>query len=84
MAVVAAIAEMPQIKASESLVRFAVLAENEQVRKGAAEALKSRDIFSFVPMLLAGLSNPIEISFQTFMGEGGIFGDRLSLVPRRP
>ena len=30
-------------------------------------------------MLLAGLSNPIEISFQTFMGEGGIFGDRLSL-----
>jgi hypothetical protein len=83
-AVVAAIAEMPQIKASESLVRFAVLAENEQVRKAAAEALKSRDLFSFVPMLLAGLSNPIEISFQTFMGEGGIFGDRLSLYREGP
>jgi hypothetical protein len=78
-AAVKTIAAMPEIKASESLVRFAVLAENEEVRKVAAEALKSRDVFSYVPMLLAGLSNPIEISFQTFTGEGGIFGERLNL-----
>ncbi|HEY4308151.1 MAG TPA: polymorphic toxin-type HINT domain-containing protein [Pirellulales bacterium] len=78
-AVTSTIDAMPQPKASESLVRFAVLAENEQVRKAAAQALKTRDMFSFVPMLLSGLSNPIEISFQTFAGEGGIFGDRLTL-----
>ncbi len=83
-AAVKAIAAMPEVKASESLVRFAVLAENEQVRKAAAEALKPRDVFSFVPMLLAGLSNPIEISFQSFAGEGGIFGERLTLYREGP
>ncbi|HVU90012.1 MAG TPA: polymorphic toxin-type HINT domain-containing protein [Pirellulales bacterium] len=83
-AAVKVIAAMPEIKASESLVRFAVLAENEEVRQAAAEALRSRDVFSYVPMLLAGLSNPIEISFQSFAGEGGIFGERLTLYREGP
>jgi len=83
-AAIAGIAAMPEVKASESLVRFAVQAENEQVRQAAAEALKSRDVFSYVPMLLAGLSNPIEISFQTFVTPGGMFGERLTLYREGP
>ena len=83
-AAIAGIAAIPEVKASESLVRFAVQAENEQVRQAAAEALKSRDIFSYVPMLLAGLSNPIEISFQTFVTPGGLFGERLTLYREGP
>ena len=41
-AAVKTIAAMPEIKASESLVRFAVLAENEEVRKSAAAAPQTR------------------------------------------
>ena len=46
--------------ATESLVRFAVLHDQERVRHAAADSLKNREPHSFVPLLLAGLALPIQ------------------------
>ena len=81
---VAAIAGMKQQAATDSLVRHAVLAPHEEVRKAAAEALRPRSVFSYVPILLSSMNTPIEISFQAFSYDGGAFGERLQLFREGP
>ena len=83
-AAIAALAAMPQQAATDSLVRHALLARHEEVRQAAAEALKPRDVFTYVPLLLAGMNTPIEVSFQVYGYEGGAFGERLSLYREGP
>jgi Pretoxin HINT domain len=78
-AAIAALAAMPQQQATDSLVRHAVLARHEEVRKAAAEGLRSRDAFSYIPVLLSAMHSPIEINFQFGMVEGGALQERLSL-----
>ncbi len=83
-AAVMSIAAMKGQAATDSLVRHAVLAAHEEVRQAAAEALKSRDIFTYVPLLLGAMNTPIEINFQVFANEGGAFGEQLSLFREGP
>lgn len=49
--------------ATISLVRHAVLGDSPAVREAASERLKTRPLFSFVPVLMGTLATPIEFSF---------------------
>jgi hypothetical protein len=70
-AVVALIGKFDTQPATESLVRLAVLHQHEPVRKAAAETLKSREPGEFAPLLLAGLTMPIEYRLsQTYAADG--------------
>jgi hypothetical protein len=60
LAVVEALDVMPDQAAAESLVRHAVFAPLEDVRGAAIDALKNRVLHDYVPLLLSGLSMPIE------------------------
>ncbi|MEX2140858.1 MAG: polymorphic toxin-type HINT domain-containing protein [Pirellulales bacterium] len=60
LAAVAAISNLETQPATESLVRFAVLHRRDTVRETAGLALARRDLHTFVPLLLAGLTMPIE------------------------
>lgn len=66
---VAAVANMPEQAATESLVRHAVLSPWHEVRQSAAEALRPRSLYSYAPLLLAGLEAPVEAQFA-FVQEG--------------
>ncbi len=57
--IVTALQAMPQQSATEALLRQAVLHRAVQVRDAAAEALTSRSLPDFVPILLAGLRGKI-------------------------
>jgi hypothetical protein len=70
-AVVALIGKFGTQPATESLVRLAVLHEHEPVRTAAAEALKSREPREFAPLLLAGLTMPIEYRLTQSYDEDG-------------
>jgi len=64
LAFVQALAKMPAIAATESLVRYAVFSPVTDVRKAAIENLNPRPQHDYVPLLLSGLAMPIESSFQ--------------------
>ena len=78
-AAVDALIAMPQQAATDSLVRFALLAKHEGMRDTAAAALKGRDPFTFVPFLLSQMQMPIEVSFT-----GSPFHSRLTLFREGP
>lgn len=59
-AFVEALGKMPAQAATESLVRHAVFAADGNARNAATENLKHRDQHDYVPILLSGLSMPIE------------------------
>ena len=80
-AVVASLAAIQSQEATDSLVRHAVLANHEDVRKAAADALKARDLFTYMPMLLSEMNMPIEVTFQMFGYEGGAFRRTLVAIP---
>jgi hypothetical protein len=69
--VVAVIRKFDTQPATESLVRFAVLHDQEQVRHAAADSLKTREPHSFVPLLLAGLATPIQYNAKIVENERG-------------
>ncbi len=84
VAAIGALAFMPQQAATDSLVRHAIFAKHEEVRKAAAGALKPRDVFTYVPMLLASMNTPIEISFQYGVTEGGSLREAPVSLSRGP
>jgi hypothetical protein len=61
--VVDVLGAMPKQPATESLVRHAVFHPAEEVRAAAIEPLKSRPMYTFVPMLLSGMATLIEGEF---------------------
>jgi hypothetical protein len=63
-AFVDALGEMPEQAATESLVRHGVLSRFGDVRHEAAELLHERPLHNFVPLLLEGLSAPIESTYS--------------------
>ncbi len=72
--VVEAARRMPQQAATDFLLRQAVLSPDSRVARGAIEALKTRDAYSYLPQLLSGLALPIEhSSFVTSHGAGVSF-----------
>lgn len=59
-----ALGKMPAQPATESLARHAVFAPDDSERTSAVTKLKLRDQHDYVPLLLGGLSMPIESTFS--------------------
>jgi hypothetical protein len=59
----ATVAAMPGQSATDSLIRHAVLSDDETVRQAAATSLQSRPIFAYVPTLVAGLETLVQVQF---------------------
>lgn len=57
--------------ATESLIRHAVFSEFNAVRAAAAEALRKRPKYNYIPILIAGLVAPLEIEVEYPYGNGG-------------
>lgn len=62
LAAIAALSEMPEHDATLCLLEAALWASHEEIRTSAATALKYRELTDFVPILMAGLAEPIELS----------------------
>ena len=60
---IALLDRLPQQRATYSLTGHAVLAPQSEARSLAADELKGRPLHDFVPILLAGLANPIEFGY---------------------
>jgi hypothetical protein len=71
LAFVAALASMPQHDATLGLLNHAVYAEDEAVRKAAAEGLKSRPQTDYVPLLMAALRTPIDVEVDVLTTPDG-------------
>jgi len=82
--VVAILETMPSQPATISLAKHAVLSQWPEVRKRAAFALKSRDLFAYAPPLLEQIAMPIEMNFEIFDRYGGAVGHRLELFQEGP
>lgn len=59
-----ALAEMPSYEATVSLVRHAVLADDDSLRATAITNLADRPLHEYVPLLIDGLATPIESRFD--------------------
>jgi len=71
LAVIDALANMPDQAATESLVRHAIVPPGNKVRALATAKLKLRAQADYVPLLLSGLGMPIESSFSVTTDTGG-------------
>jgi pretoxin HINT domain-containing protein len=71
LAVVGRLDALPGQEATESLVRHAVLTQSEAVRNVAAEALKKRPKYNFIPLLLNALVAPMEMVVEYPYGNTG-------------
>ena len=74
-AVVETVARMEGDKAAEVLARVAIDSDDEYVREQAATALQSRSHHSYVPVLLARLGTPIELSVSVTVEPGAPITD---------
>jgi hypothetical protein len=60
---IALLGRIPEQRATYSLTGQSVFATQAEVRAAAAVELRKRPLHDFVPLLLAGLANPIEFEF---------------------
>jgi hypothetical protein len=84
LAFVDALAAMPAPAATESLARHAVFSPAPEVRSSAIDRLKPRPAHEYVPLLLSGLSMPIESSFSVTTDSDGSVHYRHSLYREGP
>ena len=84
LAFVEALAAMPAPAASVSLARHAVFSLVPDVRSSAINGLKTRPSHEYVPLLLGGLSMPIESSFSVTTDSDGSVHYRHSLYREGP
>ncbi len=63
LAAIGALSSIPDHAATMRLVEVGLYASDLQVRTESGRALKDREPTSFMPMLMAGLAAPIELSF---------------------
>ncbi len=61
---IALLGRFPAQRATFSLVQVSVLANQAAVRSASADELKKRPLHDFVPVLLAGLANPIQFDYS--------------------
>jgi tetratricopeptide (TPR) repeat protein len=66
LAVIDALTAMPQQLATESLLRAALFSAYEKVSHEATYALKSRSLYSYVPVLLSAMKMPILAEMDAF------------------
>lgn len=78
LAVIDALAAMPGQAATDSLLKHAVFVQRPEARTAAAEALRARSLFSYVPAAMAALRPPVEVQFEQFYLDG-MLKHRLSL-----
>ncbi len=69
-AVVASLSKMGGQSATDSLARHAVFVEHPTVRKAAAESLKPRSLYSYVPPMMNALQKPTEVFFEQYYSNG--------------
>jgi hypothetical protein len=69
-----------QLEATDSLIRFAVLSPWDSVRQAAALGLSPRDMYQYVPTLLAEISSPIIRRSQLITGARGGVLHQITLV----
>jgi hypothetical protein len=69
--------------AATSLVRHAVFSRWPEIRKAAAESLRSRSLYSYAPLLLAALQAPVEARLDDISQDGASLF-RLSLTREGP
>lgn len=81
---VEALSNMPEQAAAESLVRHAVLSPWHDVRTKAAKALSARSLYSYAPLLLAGLQAPIEVEYAAIEQGVGSWTFRCQLYRQGP
>lgn len=62
--VVHLLGRLSQQEATESLVRHAVFSRFEDVRESACNELQKRPLYNFVPMLLAAMAPPLEVTVE--------------------
>ena len=62
-AFIQALGRLPSYEAGVSLVRFSVMADDEELRSLAAQQLISRPDYEYVPLLITGLSSKLEGRF---------------------
>jgi len=65
---VAALSSMPGQEATDALLRQAMYSEHELVCIAAAEGLKERSVFSYVPTLMGALKSPIQVRDERSVG----------------
>ncbi len=84
LAAVAALDAIPEHEATLRLLEVALYASDAAVRSQAAQTLKSREPTSFMPLLMAGLSAPIEMSYAVNTlpnGQISVFEDFTEVGP---
>ncbi len=83
-AAVYALSNMPDQSATQSLAKFAILSNYPEVRTQAAEALRSRSLYSYAPMLLSALQAPNVVSFYEYELPNGEAGFQISIYRDGP
>lgn len=69
---------------TDSLIRYSVSAEDAEVRRLAADELRKRSMFSYVPSMMSILVPPTKIEFARAYDSNGEIGYRLSLYQVGP
>jgi hypothetical protein len=76
---IAALHAMTEQEATEALLRQAVLSQFKEVRQAAADELKQRPLHNYVPILLSGLTAPLQSNFDVVTDKAGNIGFRQTL-----
>ena len=84
LAAVDCLSEMKDLKATQSLIRFAVFADPESARHAAAMELKKRSPFSFVPTLISEMQAPIVAQYLNCGLDGNVAVSRFAMLQERP
>jgi hypothetical protein len=79
LAVVEALASMPQQAATDVLIRAALFSPYEHVSRNAIYALRSRSLFGYVPLLIAKLQAPIKVEYDVLNFDSQNFTHELLL-----
>ena len=61
-AIVEGLANTPGQEATDALIQTAIAAEDNDLRTAAANALKTRSLFSYVPTMMSALQSTVECS----------------------
>jgi hypothetical protein len=84
VAFVNALRDMPEVEATNSLLRYAVVSPFDEVRSAATRELKYRPLSDVVPTLLEGLAAPIDISVRVDTGIDGSVTYRQNIYQQGP
>ncbi len=84
LAVVDALAAMPQQAATDSLLHAAVFSPLDEVSRAAVYVLKKRSPYSYVPALLSAMQAPIRYEYDVLNFNATNFTHQLALSQEKP